>query len=498
MTDAKNIRTACERYTQMEGRWCRIDDLHGGTDAMRAAREKWLPMFPGENPLQYESRLAQAVLFGALKDSIKKVVAKPFSRRVTINGLVDKRLKPIEHNADRAGASLHEVARQFFEVGVKYGLGYLLVDPPRARGDETLAQVLARGLYPAIVPIAPSKLIFWRHEKDDTGAPRLAEIRILEEDETTGKCEERVRVITAGDARKPKARATWAIYRAPRTGEGTEWVSIETGTASYREIPLIAWYANRVGLMRAEPPYQELAEQNVRHWQSGADQSNILQYARVAQPYAIGLDDEAAIEFRKAGWNRAVTTENVNAKFGFIEHSGKAIECGRQDLKDIEERMEILGMRPLIERVSGATATGVSVNQSGEMTLLQSWIADCSIALTAALKLAHVHIGADIPDDLAVSIYSDFHVSMASTQDLAWLDKSRERGDIGQKTHLFELQRRSALWAGHDIDKVVDEARVEKEHRLESGISDRLFREDRTADKSSDPNQDASNSNAAA
>jgi len=37
-----------------------------------------------------------------------------------------------------------------------------------------------------------------------------------------------------------------------------------------------------------------------------------------------------------------VTNENPQARLEYVEHTGKAIEAGRESLKDLEERMSLM------------------------------------------------------------------------------------------------------------------------------------------------------------
>lgn len=478
MPKYEEIRQPNPEWLEMDRRWAPITVQLGGTTAMRDAGKTWLPKEPGEEDADYKLRLDRSVLFGALADTIRKLASRPFSRPVRIKGKLPEKLEKVETNADRAGQSLHDVARRSFLDAVAFGLTHLLVDPPRVRGDEREREVLEKGIYPAIIPVSARNLIGWKLETDETGRMRLTEARILQclgsgnpYMTSTGK-KERVRVIRAGDP-ITGTKASWAVYEAEnpdKTGEGSEWVIAKdsagnpmAGPAEYTDIPLFTWYTGYLAPMVAEPPLDELAWQGIAHWQLSSDFRNGLRFALIFQPTATGVGEDQIKKLSKAAWNRWVYSDDAEAEFGVLEHSGKSIEAGRQAIRDIEERMELLGMKPLVERVGSSTATGVMVNEGGQLTLLQSWIRAEEAVLTAALKAEFELVSEEAPDDLAVNVFSDFHAAVAGQGDLDTLNKARDRKDIGRRRYLLELQRRGVIEEDADIDELLEEAEEERE-----------------------------------
>lgn len=474
------IRRPNPEWTQMEQRWAPITAQLGGTTAMRAAGKTWLPKEPGEDDADYKLRLDRSVLFGALADTIRKLASRPFSRPVRIKGKLPEILEPMEKNADRAGQSIHDVARRSFLDAVAYGLSHFLVDPPRVRGDERNREALERKIYPALIPVSARNLIGWELETDDTGAMRLRKAKILQcvgagnPYMSNGKgVVERVRVLEAGDP-ITGAKATWAVYEPKEkdaNGEGSEWVVAEGGAAQgesdYVNIPLFTWYTGYLAPMVAEPPLDELAWQGIAHWQLSSDYRNGLRYALIFQPWATGMPEETLKKMAKAGWNRWLYNDDAEGEFGVLEHTGKSIEAGRNGLRDIEERMELLGMKPLIERVGSSTATGVMVNEGGQLTLLQSWIRAEEAALTAAVEVEHELVTEKPDEEIAVNVFSDFHAAVAGQGDLDTLNKARDRKDVGRRRYLLELQRRGVIEEDADIDELIEEAEEEAESAAE-------------------------------
>lgn len=468
-----DVSTPNSEYNEMACRWDPIDDLLGGTVSMRKAGEKWLPMEKKETFDEYTRRLNRSILYGAFADTLKKLAAKPFSRQVTVRGKLHPLIQPIIDNADRAGTSLHDVAKESFIDASARGLSHFLVDPPRNRGDETLKEVQDLELYPAIVSIHAEDLIGWKSEKDSRGMRRLTEIRILEcEEEETDTYEtkevERVRVIRAGarNADGSTTNATWQIFEKKESTTADAWVAVESGEYAYTEIPLVTWYTAKCGHMEARPPLEELIWENISHWQSASDQKNILRFARIFQLAGTGMTEDDMAKATVAAANRMLHATQPDARYYVVETNGEAIKAGREDLQDIERRMETLGLQPFVERTADSTATGVMAHEGGQITILQSWIQSCERALLQAIRIAHGMMNvtsevAPLDPELAVDIFHDFHSATAPATDLDTLTKARGAGDLDRGTYLEELQRRAVIAEDRKIKDIL--AAVEAE-----------------------------------
>lgn len=496
MVKWSDLRMPNAAHKEMSERWDPINALNGGTVRMRAEREKWLPLEDKETQLEYERRLRRTILFGAYPDTIDRLAGKPFSRSVTVDGVTDERIVGIIENADRAGRSLHDVAKDSFIDGCNFGLSFLLVDPPTTTGDESRKAVIEDRLYPAIIPICPTDLFDWSFERSRMGL-RLTMIKILEtvEGKETHRDGERIRVYKAGslagvspDGQEiPATMASWEVYKRPENDDDDDAELVESGEASFSEIPLIAWYTKRDGAFRAKPPLEQLAWTNITHWQVSSDERNLVRFASVGQLAATGINEEDVQKLDTAAPSRILHANDKDAKFYVVEANGAAIGAIHESLRQLENRMEVLGMRPMIERTADTTATAVGTTAGSQMTLLQSWIRSCEIALTMALNLVHSMMKAPIPKDLNVDIFSDFRAVSAGQQDLPSLAAARNLGDIGRRVHVMELQRRGVLSEDLDPDDVVREAEEESVASMErfAGFGDPLKKPE--DDKETDP-----------
>lgn len=470
-----DVSTPCAAYRDMAKRWELIDDLLGGTLTMRERGTKWLPREPREQVGDYQIRLDRSTLYGALSDTIEMLTAKPYSKPITIAGDLPAELEPLLTDADLAGQSLQQLGRSSFSSGIAAGLDHFLIDMPQgAEGATRLDQKTGR-VRPAIIHVPAKAVIGWRAMRVPGGGYKLTQVRIKEcvsatKGEYDSEDQEQILVLDAPES--AGGRGTWRRFRK---STGADWTVDTNGTFTYPGIPLVTWYTKRQGFLVGMPPLEDLAWLNLRHWQSYSDQANILRFSRFSQLAKTGITkDEYENPRSDSGPNRELLSTNPDAKFYIVEPSGAAIKSGFDDLRTLEERMEVLGQQPLIERMGDATATGVRANQGKTMTTIQSWIRNQEIALEAAFRIAAEMQGAELPEDFGVDIFSDFTAAAGDPAQAQLIVQMRQAGDIDQETELLELQRRDVLAADRDVDEIIRKTKEEGPSLAQIGAQMRI------------------------
>lgn len=449
------VDTTSAAYDSMAAKWGLIHDLLGGTDAMRKAGEKWLPKEPKESQGAWELRLSRSILYEAYSDTVGDVASKPFSRPVTIQGELPEPLIQIATDVNRQGQSLTQFASELFDSAVNYGLTHILVDYPRLSRDINLAEERQSGVRPIFIHVKPTQIIGWRTEKGADGQVRLSQIRIKETQQEPvgrfgGEQIDYIRVYTA---------TTWELWR--KTKDEDDYSLHENGEHTFESVPLVTCYLNRTGFMTAEPPMEALAWMNLAHYQSMSDQRNILRYARVGMIFVSGLTEEEQDKDMVIGPNRFFTSVNPDARMSYVEHSGAAIGAGRQDLQDLEARMEVLGLQPYMRRPGNQTATGQAIDESRSSSSVQAWIRSEEQAIIAAYEMAAKWLNLTLPDDFTIDIFNDFGISIRDGKDVQSLLQIRLGGQLSHETFLREVKRRGTLSETvnvlEEIDKIGDE-----------------------------------------
>jgi len=439
MDDTK-VDQQTSAVAEMAQVWPIIDSLVGGTLAMRKAGEKLLPKWPKEDGDSYKERLATAVLFGAFNRTTEVLAAKPFARPIQIEG-VSSAIEDFYPNIDMEGTDLHAFCGHAMLACLRYGLHGVLVDVPKAEGVRSKADEKAAGIRPYFTHYPASSILGWRSNKSADDGNFLTQLRlkeqIIEEDGPFGeKKVDQVRVLYPGK---------WEVWRQTKILDGrTIWEVYDSGTTSIDVIPFVFFYGLRDGFGIGKPPLIELAYMNVEHWQSSSDQQTILHVARVPVLFAKGMSDEDEIVI---GSKAATSTKNVDADLKYVEHSGEAIESGRQSIHDLEDRMRQTGAELLTERQGEVTAQQVNSEDEDNRSTLQKITEEFEDSLEYCLKLMALWLG-DKSADPEVELHKDFG---PSEMDPDVLMGAADRKIVSKQTVREHLKRADVL--EHDLDE---------------------------------------------
>ena len=203
----------------------------------------------------------------------------------------------------------------------------------------------------------------------------------------------------------PASSQALATASAARLGgeTKTQWEIIESGLNTLGKITLSTLYTNQIGFMMGVPWLEDIAQLNVAHWQSDSDQRNLLHIARVPILFAKGFGDEDTQLELSIGSNSFLKGPS-SADLKYVEHSGKGIEAGRNDLKDIEERIQFLGLEAMMKRPGGGdiTATQSAIDSSESNSSLGMISQELENTLERMVVLARSRrLGLeDVPDEI--------------------------------------------------------------------------------------------------
>jgi hypothetical protein len=416
----------------------------GGTSAMREARTEYLPQEEGEQNRPYNNRLARTFLYNHFKKTVMSHTGQVFDRPVVVDG-PDMLVEDWVPNITNEGRSLTAFMKDVFETALAEGLSIIQVDYPRAPEGISVADSRALDLRPYLVEVPPANLIGWDWEVV-YGKPVITEARIVEEYfDDEGSRQEQIRVLTPG---------AWATFRQSKADQ--EYKLDESGTtAPINFVPLVPVYTGKkYGPFMADPPLTDLADLNLEHWQSGSDQRHVLHVARVPVLFGAGWEDE--VTKITIGPNRFVKADNPNATLSFVEHSGRAIEAGRQDLMDIEQRMAKVSLEMLIsDRPGDITATERAIERAENESALQTIARHTQDAIEMALEIMLEWAG--MPSEgLEVDVNRNFEIKITDSQELTELQTLRANGDLTRETLWYEFRRRGVLSDDFDAEAEAD------------------------------------------
>lgn len=434
-----------------------ISALLGGTEAMRIAARAYLPQEMGETAEDYDKRLSRSFLLNQFERTVNAATGKVLSDPVAFPDLPPDMVSWNE-DIDLEGTDVQQFFRRWFRDGTAFGVSYVLVDTPRPSlptGLRTIADDAAEGIRPYMVHVPAMNLVGWRHEKIN-GRWRLTQARIREDvyvpNGEYGEVRvERVRVLTPG------RYAVWQRSLDP-INRPVNFL-LEEGETGLDFIPLVPFYTGRLGRFLARPPLLNLAELNVAHWQSMSDQFHILKIARIpilhVKKADDGTDDKSEVV---VGGNMALQT-GIDEDVEFVEHSGAAINAGRQNLLDLQEAMEKVGMSLTLRQTTGdVTATENTLTAAEAHASLTAMMDNFRDSAELAMKMmaiiGDVRVNGVIAEP-TVAISKGF-TNAANAADVPNLLNLYKDGAITKATLLAEIKRRGVFSEDLDIDAEVN------------------------------------------
>jgi hypothetical protein len=434
--------------------WPLLEALMGGTPAMRAAKEKFLPKFPNEDLDAYKARLETATLFPAYRRTVAVMAGKPFAKPLTFSAetpveirgeAADEKVPGSKDVAgwaddiDREGVNLHTFASEMMVEALAFGLGGILVEAPKpiqgAALTVTRAEQAAAGVRPYFVRVRHNQILGARLDRI-AGKAVLTQLRLLEhvteaDGEWGEKTVERVRVLERG---------SWRLFEKKAATKGEEWISVEEGRSGLAEIPFVPLYGSRLAYMMGASPLLDLAYLNAKHWQSQSDQDTILHVARVPILFGRGFQEDDTIV---VGAATAIKVSSTEADLKFVEHTGAAIDAGKASLDSLEDQMIQAGAELLVKKPGARSATESANDAEANKSDLQRITEGFEDSLDQALQFMADY--AKLGSGGNVTLYKDFGAALLSEASGQLIVSMWQAGMISKQTAIEELKRRGEL-----------------------------------------------------
>lgn len=485
-TTAKGVDSPSLEYDSMATKWSRLQTILDGTDAMRLARETYLPQHEYETATAYAERLNATVLDNWTARTLETLVGKAFREPPQFKDLPPK-LLAIEKDASGAGQSMVDVAQKWFREAIAKREAWLFVDfskgKPREDGlPRTLADDEKDNLRPLWNVVCPEDVIFaLGHVENNVMV--WSQIRVretsMEEDGRFGEVlRERIRVHRPG---------SWELYLKVKDRKSRKfvWKLEDAGETGLSQIPMIKFQ-----LDGDLPPLEDLAHLNISHFQSSSDQRSILTTSRFAMLAVSGspdIDPAAGEKPLVVGPKRWLSTPNPDSRFYYVEHTGAAINSGRQDLKDLEDRMASYGAEFLKKQPGRASATGRALDSSEAQSLLQTWVRQFRDTLAMALRVSGYWLNISKDEEVGTVMFDlEADVDAGDPAELGVVDGARARRDISREAWAEEMKVRGIFRS--DYDPADDKERLDAEMREGSIVGGLMFA-NKPLDKTTPPDK---------
>lgn len=468
--EEKTPASTSSDYDAMRDFWAMVSTIMGGTKAIRAAGQTYLPKFTHEALADYEVRRKNAKFTNIFGDIVETLSSKPFQNEATVDDAGD--LEPYLENIDGQGNHIHVFLSKVFQDAVANAISWVLVDytknvPPGA----TRAQEMALGARPYWVHIPASRLLAVYSEAIG-GVETIIHARIEEcarsRDGWGEKETRRVRVLDRVVIRSESGEAlsaeppTWELFeeRKSEDSQKTVWVSVDNGTFTVKAIPLFAMITGfRMGTSWViRPPLASAAYLQIEHYQ----QESELKYARQMSAFpmlagngvepATGDDGKAApVPVGPMGVLYAPPNgDGQHGEWTFIEPQATSLEFLSREVDKTEAQLRELGRQPLTAQSGNITTITAAFAGDKAHTVIEAWAINAKDFAENCLKCSAEYMRLTIEPE--VELNTDFSLSLKENDGTDTLDKARDRGDLSQETYWAELKRRGLLSPNFDAE----------------------------------------------
>jgi hypothetical protein len=473
MADKQPDSTSAD-YDAMSPYWDKVAAILGGTDAMRAAGEKYLPRFPQECEPDYEFRRKNAKFTNVFRDIVENLASRPFSQEL---GLRDENVPPqiaaFTEDVDRRGNHLHVFAQAWFFGGVANTIEWVMVDytkdvPPGA----TLAQEKALGAGPYWVRIEARDVLAVYSDMVD-GVETFVHVRLREDvsirDGFGEKVLKRVRIMNRApimdeaDKVTGYGPATWTLVERRDDGNPQgqpKWKEIASGAFTIGIIPMVPFVTGRRlgNSWRFAPSMQDAADLQIELFQ----QESGLKTAKEATafPMLAGIGVSPQTDAKGGPLPISVGPKSVlyappsnGAAAGdwkFIEPGAQSLRFLADDVKETISQLRELGRQPLTAQTGNLTVVSAAFAAQKGNAAIQAWALNMKDALETALKITCQWMRIDYEPEVVIN--TDFDLGLNDDKGPDTLLAMRAASDLSQRTLWHEMRRRNILSPEFDAD----------------------------------------------
>jgi hypothetical protein len=406
----------------MEPHWELVEALQGGTFAIRKKHRKYLPQEPRELDESFDARLQRSCVQPYLT-RIERLLAGMLTRKpvrlTDVSDVITEHLFDVDLGGNNLDVFLYETARKM----IRYGHIGVLVDAPRA-GDNGR---------PYWTAYTPRDILGHRSEIID-GQQKLTQLRLYEQivvpEGLYGQKQiEQVRVLTPG---------AFEIHQKDDNGD---FKIVDEGQTSLDEIPFAVAYSNRIGLLESRPPLADIAELNLKAYQTQSDLDNMLHISAVPMLALFGFPQAA--EEISAGPGEAMALPET-ARAEFIEPQGNSYDAQFKRLEQLENQINTLGMAAILgQKLSAETAEAKRIDRSQGDSTMQVVAQQVQDMVDNCLRFHASYMQEQQAGSAFIN--RDFVGARLEPQEIQSLLQLYTAGTITQRTLLEELSKGEVL-----------------------------------------------------
>ena len=376
-------------YISHSCQWSRCRDAVDGTDAVKAAGDKYLPRLSGQDANEYVAYVERAMFYGAASRTVLGLSGAVMSKppKVTWPESLKRQLATIGNK----GESLEQVAKEVVVEILSTGRIGALVDAPSSENAE-----------PKISLYYAENIINWKTMDSPNGDKILNEVVLFDsipkrnpDDEFDTTPELTILVLRLRNSENGElVYSIQRYYRVERQVGAEriiEWapgdlvVPTVRGGGTLDRIPFIFGGVEGVTAAVDKPPILDLVDVVFSHYRTSADLEHGRHFTALPTVWLAGFNTPQGGSF-KIGSTTAWVAGDPNAKAGFLEFHGTGLQSLENALKEKERIMAVLGARLLEDQKTGVeTAEAIRLRHQGEHNTLASIARNASQVLSSCL-----------------------------------------------------------------------------------------------------------------
>ncbi|WP_180020898.1 MULTISPECIES: DUF4055 domain-containing protein [unclassified Acinetobacter] len=406
-------------YDKHIATWNKLDDVCGGQEVIKAAKEKYLPkpsLFNSKNDPdgsnRYNEYLMRAIFPGVTSRTLASHIGLAYGKSPIFNK--PDELEYLERNADGAGRSIYQSAQRATRlINRNYRCG-VYVDFPNVAPSRSKAEEKSKGAFPMIHILQASSIIDWDYIIVGN-QKKLSFVKLLETVKTRNgfkvETKDQYRILALEEGGSGFVY-TVQIYTKNDKGEwveGEKYIPTDYHGQPWDYIPFTFCGAVDNSDEIGTAPLYELATMELSYYTSTADveesafivgQPTLCFPSITPEQYAMVKESGASV-----GSRSGIPTD---AKMVQAEKNGLAYER----MNDKWNQMKELGARLIEVGSANKTATQADNDSSVQHSVLSLVVANVSEAFTNALRWCAKFVMPEHDlrvDELSFMIAQDFN-----------------------------------------------------------------------------------------
>jgi len=474
-----------EAYKRQYAEWALINILMRGTTEIRKHGENFLPKLTNEIQKNYDNRLRKAVLAPYFKRTVNFSTGKTFYTPIKMlpkddQKEINPKVQAIIADATARNENLNVFAAQAFRDGWAKGLGYIYVDAPRYDDKEVRTQAdlkaqFPNGHRPYFIYVRPEQMLDIMC--DAAGNIIFAKMIEYYQDynATIGRSvvKSKIRIVT-----KEKI----GIYYA--TDEDNQSLDVSKDLLQFKTYTLKSdeSYPNAIKTVAVSPFYTgekhgdfeatsaliDLAYCNIQYYQDESTHENAVSAAEFPILVGLGFDNTSDLEI---GPHKIVGIKDTQANLKYVEHSGNALQIGKENLEELRIKMAYCGLKALksdytSNNSKSTTATEIKVDNIDSNAQLRIAANGFTDAIDLAFYYAELFMGTieeggtNADSQVYASLEGIFSMTTDDINEIVQLMNLEDAGKLRLETLFLEFRRRNILASDVNILSEVDFAKA--------------------------------------